>query len=316
MIKTIPIAVDIGNQNCKTVHFLFTSGLAVSDKKPARGEKYICYKGKYYTLSENRIPYRRDKTADPRFFILTLFAILMEVERSGQANTQDIVQVQLPVGLPPRHFAELYEKYELFFKGDGEVMEIMYNDRKYQICIQEVMAFPQDYAALMTRYKEIAGLPRTVGIDIGGFTTDYILMRFGKQDMDYCDSMEIGIIKMYNRIQEQVNAEYDMLLDEMDVNNIIQGKTEYYQGEIVDLVERQVEDYVFDLLASIRERGIDTKSALTIFIGGGSLRLRRFIEKSERLEKYMFIDDIRANAKGFDLLYKLVKEEQGSDGVG
>lgn len=30
----------------------------------------IQYKGKYYTLSDQRVPYMRDKTADERYFIL------------------------------------------------------------------------------------------------------------------------------------------------------------------------------------------------------------------------------------------------------
>ena len=82
MIKKLRVAVDHGNRNMKTCHFIFTTGLTEQDKKPARGEKYLKYQGKYYTLSEKRIPYQRDKTQDSRnrFWILTLFAIAMELE--------------------------------------------------------------------------------------------------------------------------------------------------------------------------------------------------------------------------------------------
>ena len=69
--------MDHGNRNMKTCHFIFTTGLTEQDKKPARGEKYLKYQGKYYTLSEKRIPYQRDKTQDSRnrFWILTLFVL-------------------------------------------------------------------------------------------------------------------------------------------------------------------------------------------------------------------------------------------------
>ena len=40
MIKKLRVAVDHGNRNMKTCHFIFTSGLNVLDKKPARGEQY------------------------------------------------------------------------------------------------------------------------------------------------------------------------------------------------------------------------------------------------------------------------------------
>ena len=74
------IAVDHGNKQIKTVHAPpFTSGLIQSDT-PGFGTDALAYRGKYYTLTDQRIPYRRDKTEDERFFILTLFAIAHEIE--------------------------------------------------------------------------------------------------------------------------------------------------------------------------------------------------------------------------------------------
>lgn len=303
MIKKLRIAVDHGNRNMKTCNHIFTSGVTMQDKKPARGETYLFYKDVYYTLSEKRIPYQRDKTADSRFFILTLFAVAMELEDNQQVQADDIVQVELPIGLPPKHYAELYEKYETFFRGDGKVFEMEYNGRTYHLCIKEVRAFVQDFAAMMTRITEIGEIPKAVGIDIGGFTTDYLMMRRGAADMEYCDSLENGVITMFNDIISQINSEYDMLLEEADIESIIKGRKEYYEEQVVRLVEQKVQDFVTDLLNGIRERGIDTKSAYTVFIGGGAVLLRRFLEKSERLGRYLFIEDLRANAKGYDFLY-------------
>lgn len=78
------IAVDHGNKQIKTVHTPpFTSGLIQSDT-PGFGTDALTYRGKYYTLTDQRIPYRRNKTEDERFFILTLFAIAHEIEAMGQ----------------------------------------------------------------------------------------------------------------------------------------------------------------------------------------------------------------------------------------
>ena len=107
MIKKVRIAVDHGNRNMKTCSQVFTTGLTIQDKKPARGEKFLFYEGKYYVLSENRIPYQRDKTQDDRFFILTLFAIVKELEENSQIQPEDVIQVDIPIGLPPKHYAEL-----------------------------------------------------------------------------------------------------------------------------------------------------------------------------------------------------------------
>lgn len=89
--------------NIKTEHSVFTSGLVESDCKPVLGD-YLFYKDRYYSLTEQRIPYMRDKTQDERFFILTLFAIAIEAERQGAFYENSILQVSLPVGLPPKHY--------------------------------------------------------------------------------------------------------------------------------------------------------------------------------------------------------------------
>ena len=126
MIKKVRIAVDHGNRNMKTCSQVFTTGLTIQDKKPARGEKFLFYEGKYYVLSENRIPYQRDKTQDDRFFILTLFAIVKELEENSQIQPEDVIQVDLPIGLPPKHYAELCERYEAYFKRQGKIHDINY----------------------------------------------------------------------------------------------------------------------------------------------------------------------------------------------
>ena len=80
MNQRIIIPMDHGNRNLKTAQHVFTSGFIESDCKPVLGD-YLYYNGRYYTLSEQRIPYMRDKTGDERFFILTLFGIAMEAEK-------------------------------------------------------------------------------------------------------------------------------------------------------------------------------------------------------------------------------------------
>ena len=306
MIKKVRIAVDHGNRNMKTCSQVFTTGLTIQDKKPARGEKFLFYEGKYYVLSENRIPYQRDKTQDDRFFILTLFAIVKELEENPQIQPEDVIQVDLPIGLPPKHYAELCERYEAYFKRQGKIHDINYCGSTYHITIGEVMAFPQDYAAMMTMIEKLQQIPKVVGIDIGGFTTDYLLMRKGNPDMKACDSMEKGVITMYNKIISGINSEYDILLEESDIDSILQGNTEFYEEAVVRMTEGMVQDFVKDLLNSIRERGIDTKAAYTVFIGGGAKLLSHFLEQSDRLGKYTFIEDISANAKGYDRLFQIM----------
>lgn len=169
--QKITIPLDHGNRNMKTVEEVFTSGLAESDLKPVLGE-YLQYNGKFYSLTGERIPYMRDKSLDDRFFILPLFGIGKELERRTQPQKDIIYQVELPVGLPPKHYGALLRS-----------------------------------------------------LDISGFTLDYLVLREGRPDLSVCDSLEKGVITLYNRIISRVSSDFDMLLEDTDIDTIILGKT-------------------------------------------------------------------------------------------
>lgn len=99
------------------------------------------YNGRYYTISEQRIPYMRDKTTDERFFILTLFGIAMEMETLESAQGNSALHVTLSMGLPPKHYGTLYKKFREYFIGIGK-LEFTYREKDYVIQIDDVVAFP------------------------------------------------------------------------------------------------------------------------------------------------------------------------------
>lgn len=62
---------------------------------------------------------------------------------------------------------------------------------------------------------------------------------------------------------------------------------------------------IADLLSALRERQLELKSGPVIFVGGGSILLRKQIQKSGKVSNPLFVEDIRANARGYEVLYKL-----------
>ena len=83
---------------------------------------------------------------------------------------------------------------------------------------------------------------KAVVVDIGGFTADYLLMKNGKADLSSCDSLENGVILLYNKIRSRGNAELDLLLDEGDVDAILTGKQTQYPPSVVRLVEQLAQE--------------------------------------------------------------------------
>ena len=306
MYQKIIVPIDHGNRNLKTEQHVFTSGILESDCKPVLGE-FLQYNGRYYTLSEQRIPYMRDKSSDERFFILTLFGIVMEAEHQRINAENTILPVELPVGLPPKHYGALHKKFRYYFMDRGR-QSLIYKGREYQMEITDAAVFPQDYAAAMTIYPKISSFNKVTTVDIGGFTLDYLLLRGGRPDLSVCDSLERGVITLYNTIISRVNSEYDILLEDADIDSIIKGEKTDYDMQVARMVQDMTKTYVDDLLGTLRERGIDLKTGCVVFIGGGALLLREYLEHSDKVGKCVFIEDICANAKGYGLLYQVQKK--------
>lgn len=161
------IAVDHGNKQIKTVHCEpFVSGLLESTTRPF-GRNILKYRDKFYSLSNQRIPYKRDKTEDERFFVLTLFGIAEEILKWDGCE-EETMHIQLAVGLPPAHYGAQYRAFLKYFSGRG-LVNFDYRGNNYAIYIDGVKCYPQAYAAAVTRLKELIGYPRVLIADIGGF---------------------------------------------------------------------------------------------------------------------------------------------------
>lgn len=301
------IAIDHGNKQIKSAHKTFVSGLLESDTQPPFGDSILKYKGKYYTLSEQRIPYMRDKSVDNKFFILSLFAIAHEIEAAEYYSSDDIIDVQLLIGLPPAHYGTQYERFEKYFTKGSDIIDFEFRNKPYSIYINEVMSFPQAYAAAMPVFGRIRNFPKATIIDIGGFTADYLQVKNGQADLSVCDSLENGVIVLYNRIKSKVNADFDLLIEESDIDMVIRGENTEFNEDIVRIIEQQSQEFINDLIGKLRERMIDLRTGKAVFVGGGSILLKKCIEASDKVGHAIFVDEISANAKGYELLYRAYK---------
>ena len=187
----------------------------------------------------------------------------------------------------------------LYFKRK-EPTYFSYRDKLYSILIRDVQCYPQAFAAAAMMLGELATVPRALILDVGGFTADYLIT-----DLSTCDSLENGVILLYNRIRSKASSDLDILLEETDVDAILlQGQGSSYGEEAAALVEYQAQEFVNDMLGALRERQLDLRTGRVIFVGGGACLLRRQIEASGKVAHPVFVEDVNANAKGFEYLYR------------
>ena len=297
------ISIDHGNSAIKTPNFTFVSGYIESSVPPAISDECLFFNGKYYSLTEKRIVYRRDKTADDSYFILTLFAIGKELKAAKIKN--EFTSIDLAVGLPPEHYGVLRDKYEQYFRREG-MISFKYNDGTYNIGINKVMVFPQAYAAVVPQSDLIVKYPRVFIVDIGGYTTDVLLLHNGRPDLSFCKSLDNGVITMYNDIISRVDILHDIKITDEHIREVLTGEYSCIPDDIKKSISDAAEKHTFQILNKLREFGIDLKGTKSVFVGGGSLLLRSFIEQSKLVFDASFVENQMANAKGYELLAQAV----------
>ncbi len=74
-------------------------------------------------------------------------------------------------------------------------------------------------------------MPRALILDVGGFTADYLMLKNGHADLSTCDSLENGVILLYNRIRSKASSDLDVLLEETDVDAILFAGREAVTGK-------------------------------------------------------------------------------------
>lgn len=231
-----------------------------------------------------------------------------EINAAGRYAPDQLMDIQLAVGLPPAHYGTQYKRFAQYFLDRG-MIGFEFNGKVYSICITEAICFPQALAATAPVFKQLqlGTVAKAIVIDIGGFTADYLSLRYGAADWASCDSLENGIITLYNRLLSKIRADYDLLLEETDIDAILTGRSTEYGSEIQSLVEHGAESFVADLFRTLRERKIELRTGKVIFVGGGSLLLRKQIENSGKIGTAIFVEEISANAAGYGLLYAATK---------
>ena len=96
-----------------------------------------------------------------------------------------------------------------------------------------------------------------------------------------------------------------MLVDEEQIDAVLKDQQSDLSGGIKKLMKSEAESYVDSIVSALRERGIDLRSVRPIFVGGGAMLLKPYILNNSRIgSAAIVVDDIGANVKGYEILYR------------
>ncbi len=311
-MQKVAIAVDTGNKAIKTSHFAFIAGVSQFDERPVGVSPDKCFEidGDHFAIDDTRCSYQRDKSESSDYKQLTLVAIAKELNwmtRYRDFVDQDHnVEVTLLAGLPPAQLNDhrLREDFEKYFEMQTAAC-VIHQDQTWQIRITNVQVYPQCFAALMTIFPKIWTDRRVLGIDIGGFTADYMFMSKGEViNAKKTESMEKGVIPLYREIEKKCRNKNGEHLEEDDIDDFLLGEQTFLSDSARNIIRSCAVQHVDSLLSSFAEVGVDLRNYKVVFMGGGSIILRDYLLDRMPHDNVLFLDDIHANAKGYELLYK------------
>ncbi len=299
------LGIDHGNANIKTsTGFECKSGFTILNDEAITQKGLLQYQSKFYSVGAERIPVKLDKTMDEDFFILTLAAIAESINSAEDYILAEGKDIILAVGLPIVNYGRMKERFKTYFIRND--IQYKYEGKEYLININDCFVFPQSYAAILTKFSEFKNLPLVNVCDIGGGTTDCYIMEYGLLNTSSSFSLPIGIISLFNNLKQQV-VSMNYHLTEQQLKQIILGKKPIFNEQAIEeICKESTQLFTKKILSQISEHGLELRLNPTIFIGGGAVLLKRFIEES-KVGYAEVIEDIFCNAKGFEMLAKQMR---------
>ena len=302
----ITLGVDHGYKNMKTRDCVFPTKLGRLETVPDDRKGILQIKGDVYTENGEDVDYinSSDKVSNDNFYMLTLIAIAKELKCRGL----DGARINIAIGLPQRWFEAQKNSFKKYIMKHSEV-HFIYEGIKYYIYFENCKVFTQGYAAFLTLEKLEEYLERTVVVcDIGGGTVDIIPVNKGEIDHANSKIDQRGAIWLVNSIQEAAETQlYESVPEDFIINCMInKNAKETPQNKYEKLVQSKLINYCEMIFNRLKEFRINVNITPVIFVGGGASIIKNF--GSYNLATTEFITDIKANVKGYEMIYDLLSK--------
>ena len=104
---------------------------------------------------------------------------------------------------------------------------------------------------------------------------------------------------MNNDIIRRVGALHDMRIEDEHISAVLSGKETILPEEVKKTILEAGHHHAKDILDKLRELQVDLRSNPAVFIGGGSILYREYLENSPMVASATFIENPKANAVGY-----------------
>lgn len=287
------IGIDHGWSGMKTVHEVFTSGCKEISTEPAFTENLLEFEGKYYNIGNRRLEVKNTKVADENYYLLTLAAVAKELK----IRRKKTAHVLLAVGLPLTRFGDEKKDFISYLSKKKEVV-FFFEKEQYHIFIENVCVYPQCYAAVIDRIDKFP--EKQLVVDIGSWTVDIMPIINHLPDESACVTQPHGIITCIQQINKECVRQLNAEIDEYDIQKVFVSGSGHLPDQYQKIIIKEIENYCKKIYHNIRELGYNMDLTQIIFVGGGASVMKRYGGLDQGNIRY--IEDVRANARGYEML--------------
>ena len=290
------IGIDHGYGNIKTANHVFKAGVLKSDTEPVFQTNMLIYGGKYYLVGEGHKEFVADKITDEEYFVLTLAGIAMELNDYRLTDAT----VHIAAGLPLKWTSGQKADFIAYLSRKEEV-SFTYQHINYHIKISGVKVYPQGYSAVAEFVSTMKGL--SVAADIGNGTMNTLFLSNGKPLSQKMFTEKYGTYQCTLAIREEFMRRTRREINDLVIDEVLQNGTADIAAADLKIIKAVATDYVKDIFRRLREHGYD-EGTMTLYVtGGGGCLVKNFYKCSS--DRIKFVDDIRANAKGYEYMAEL-----------
>ncbi|CDM68423.1 Hypothetical protein CM240_1259 [Clostridium bornimense] len=194
----------------------------------------------------------------------------------------EIPQIYLVVNTPINIYKnkELKNEYKYFIESPDKVLNLLVNSKPYSFKIISVTLCPEAIGPIYSNssiYKE----KKVTIIDIGSLNTTFCTY---KKLIPMLDSMVIansGVNILRAKISEKLTSTFGIMISDDDVEQILKDGHLKINGQIISQSKTKIESMLSGHVSSIinygKSRDISYNNTDLIFIGGGSILLKKYI---------------------------------------
>ena len=128
------------------------------------------------------------------------------------------------------------------------------------------------------------------------------MIRKGQPDLSVRVSDRSGMAILRSEIANVIQQNFGIHLESSDVEQVLMQEATILDEEVIQEIQKMAEDWMQRIINKLHAYVPDFRTNPAVFLGGGSLLLKPQIEKSKDFKYIEFIEDVRANAIGYEKL--------------